>query len=164
MTIMDIMECLPSIDADKPVSIEQLKQKLRVIAALGYSEDGGFPVLSEGDVLEGYIATSELSHGLDLLEAALKRRMTEEEIAQVSCYIRKQPSENYMITTLNQGLKTPIRNLLTVTKDHDSINEDMLATKQALNDFSLYVDHVIHQSTLYFYHSHSFFYIIIRLR
>ncbi|ORE01231.1 hypothetical protein BCV72DRAFT_81745 [Rhizopus microsporus var. microsporus] len=141
MTIMDIMECLPSIDADKPMTIEQLKQKLRVIAALGYSEDGGFPVLSEGDVLEGYIATSELSHGLDLLETALKRRMTEEEIGQVSCYIRKQPSENYMIATLNQGLKTPIRNLLTVTKDHDNISEDMLVTKQALNDFSLYVDH-----------------------
>lgn len=153
MTIMNITEYLSTIDLDEPITVGKLKHKLTIISAMGYAEDGGFPILSDGDVLEGYIATSELVHGLEQLENTLKPTMTENEINKVPCYFKKlgdaftlQTNAASSMTVMNQGLKTPVRNLLENPLEADDdqyINSvETLVQKQSLNDFSLYIDHV----------------------
>lgn len=154
MTIMNITEYLSTIDIDEPITVGKLKHKLAIISAMGYAEDGGFPILSNGDVLEGYIATSEVVHGLEQLEKALKPTMTESEISKVPCYFKRLGDGLTLqhsiggatsINILNQGLKTPVRDLLDnpmIEVDDDQYLEAMLVQRQSLNDFSQYIDHV----------------------
>jgi chloride channel 3/4/5 len=150
MTIMNITEYLSNINLDEPMTVGKLKHKLAVIGAMGYAEDGGFPILSDGDVLEGYIATSEVLHGLEQLEETLKPTMTENEINEVPCYFKRLADTIALNTDaavsfniMNEGLKTPVRNLLDSPLDaeEDQYLETM-AQKQSLNDFSQYIDHV----------------------
>ncbi|KAI8639054.1 chloride channel [Parasitella parasitica] len=155
MTIMNITEYLSTIDVDTPITISKLKQKLRIIGDMGYAEDGGFPILSDGDILEGYIATSEVSHGLDQLEATLKPTMSESELDQVPCYFNRLMNDATTHHTtaatatnmINQDLKTPVRDLLQVDatenmeSDHHHQIESMISSRQSLNDFSQYIDH-----------------------
>lgn len=139
-TITSLIDCLPAIDIDQPVTVEILRKKLSVITALGYAEDGGFPILS-GDVLEGYIATSELTHGLDQLEMKLNMTMSQEEINHVPCYFRKLVHGQMTEIGMNRDLKTPVRDLLAIgnPKDMEAMFFD---ESQAWNDFSHYIDHV----------------------
>ncbi|KAI8372538.1 chloride channel [Choanephora cucurbitarum] len=132
MTILNITEYLSTIDIDEPISIGKLKHKLAVVRSMGYAEDGGFPILSDGDVLEGYIATSEVIHGLEQLEATLSATMNEQEINQMPCYFKRlADTTSSMQLSLNHDLKTPIRDLLVETGK----------ITQPLNDFSQYIDH-----------------------
>ena len=134
MTILNITEYLSTIDIDEPISIGKLKHKLAVVRSMGYAEDGGFPILSDGDVLEGYIATSEVIHGLEQLEATLSATMNEQEINQMPCYFKRLANNTSSIQlSVNHDLKTPIRDLL--------LDETGKIT-QPLNDFSQYIDHV----------------------
>ncbi|KAI9483189.1 MAG: chloride channel [Benjaminiella poitrasii] len=150
MTIVNVTEYLSTIDVDEPITVGMLKHKLAVIGAMGYAEDGGFPILSNGNILVGYIATSEVSHGLEQLERALESTMTETEINQVSCYFTRlnqgltvgTPSTNIVI---NQDLKTPVRVLLEndveYTDEPHIDNLEAVIPKQTLNDFSQYIDY-----------------------
>ncbi|KAI8979517.1 chloride channel [Mycotypha africana] len=146
MTLMDVTEYLPIINADEPITISKLKHKLAIIGAMGYAEDGGFPILSEGDVLEGYIATSEVSHVVEQIEKALGMSMTNIEIDQVPCYFRRQRASSTATFTssfINRDLKTPIRGLLEAFPENVD-NQSVIETafpRLALNDFSQYVDH-----------------------
>lgn len=149
MTIMNITEYLSTIDADEPIPIGRLKHKLSIIGAMGYGEDGGFPILSDGDILEGYIATSEVQHGLEQLERTLSSTMTENEISEVPCYFKGSGMgmTSSLTISLNHDLKTPVRNLLAspTADDNDAIVNLEASTElpgQPLNDFSQYIDHV----------------------
>jgi chloride channel 3/4/5 len=153
MTIMDITEYLSTIDVDEPITISQLKYKLSIIESMGYAEDGGFPILSDGDVLEGYIATSELTHGLEQLETTLESTMSSNEISQVPCYFKRLSNtiDSYVFGTgpfvnepINQDLKTPVRDLLesVVTEQLQENAMETSVPRQSLNDFSQYIDHV----------------------
>lgn len=161
MTIMNITEYLSTIDVNAPITISKLKQKLKVIGSMGYAEDGGFPILSDGDILEGYIATSEVSHGLEQLEKTLGSSMSESELGQVPCYFDRLMNDAATVhhssaNMINQDLKTPVRNLLhidNVVEDHHNQLESMISTRQSLNDFSQYIDHVRHHFHLK-YNSH----------
>lgn len=135
MTIMEITEYLSTIDADEPIAISKIKHKLSIIGAMGYSEDGGFPIISDGNTLEGYIATSEISHGIEQLEKTLSISMTETEIDKVPCYFNRVTNVDY---SLNHDLKTPVRNLLADGQE----NLEATIPKQSMNDFSQYIDHV----------------------
>ncbi|KAG0767994.1 hypothetical protein G6F57_003515 [Rhizopus arrhizus] len=138
-TITSLIEYLPAIDIDQPVTVKSLRKKLSVITALGYAEDGGFPILS-GDALEGYIATSELTHGLDQLEMKLNMTMNQEEINHVPCYFRKLVHGQMTEIGMNRDLRTPVRDLLAIgsPKDMEAMFSD---ESQAWNDFSHYIDH-----------------------
>lgn len=150
MTIMDITEYLSTTDADEPIPIGRLKQKLSIIGAMGYADDGGFPILSDGDILEGYIATSEVQHGLEQLEKRLASTMTENEINDVPCYFKGGSGlgmTSSVTISLNHDLKTPVRNLLassTAAEEDVIVNLEATAElpRQSLNDFSQYIDHV----------------------
>ncbi|KAL0086838.1 chloride channel [Phycomyces blakesleeanus] len=65
LTIMELTEYLPTIDLDQTTTMARLTQKMNLLAGMGYGEDGGLPILSQGNILEGYIATSELSHAIE---------------------------------------------------------------------------------------------------
>jgi chloride channel 3/4/5 len=144
MTIMNITEYLSTIVADEPITIGRMKHKLSVISAMGYAEDGGFPILSDGDILEGYIATSEVTHGLEQLEKTLSSTMDENEISDVPCYFNKLGGLNSFIQySDNHDLKTPVRDLLATNINQENV-EATSSTRQALNDFSQYIDHVSH--------------------
>lgn len=156
MTIMNITEYLSTIDVNTPITISKLKQKLKIIGNMGYAEDGGFPILSDGDILEGYIATSEVSHGLEQLEKTLGSSMSESELGQVPCYFDRLMNDtgtggvavhHSSANMINQDLKTPVRDLLqveNVMEEHHNQLESMISTRQSLNDFSQYIDHVRH--------------------
>jgi chloride channel 3/4/5 len=151
MTIMNITEYLSTIDVDEPITISKLKHKLSIIESMGYAEDGGFPILSDGDVLEGYIATSELTHGLEQLEQTLESTMSANELSQVPCYFKRlnNPADNYGFGSgpfvnepMNQDLKTPVRDLLESAVTELQENVETTIPRQSLNDFSQYIDHV----------------------
>ncbi|KAI8349423.1 chloride channel [Blakeslea trispora] len=114
MTILNIIEYHSTIDLDQPISIGKLRQKLAIVSSMSYGEDGGFPILSDGDVLEGYIATSEVVHGLEQLENRLSATMNQQDILQVPCYFKPHYS--------------PFSKPTSVRDDN-------------LNDFSQYIDH-----------------------
>ncbi|KAI7892094.1 chloride channel [Mucor mucedo] len=136
MTIMEITEYLSTIDADEPISIGKIKHKLSILGAMGYSEDGGFPILSDGNILEGYIATSEIVHCIEQLELTLtSSAMTEAEIEKVPCYFNRVTNLDH--SPVNHDLKTPVRNLL--AHGHDNLEATL--PKQSMNDFSQYIDH-----------------------
>lgn len=138
MTIMEITEYLSTIDADEAISIGKIKHKLSILGAMGYSEDGGFPILSDGNILEGYIATSEIVHGIEQLESTLisNSAMTETEIDKVPCYFNRVTNLDH--SPVNHDLKTPVRNLLALGHD----NLEATSPTQSMNDFSQYIDHV----------------------
>ncbi|RCH97577.1 hypothetical protein CU098_002073, partial [Rhizopus stolonifer] len=143
MTIMNITEYLATIDVDEPITIGRLKHKLAIVRSMGYAEDGGFPILSDGDVLEGYIATSEVIHGLEQLEAILSATMSENEINQVPCYFNRLRThhDSSMYLSVNHDLKTPLRSLLEVNHADDNEFIETGKLSQPSNDFSQYIDH-----------------------
>ncbi|KAG0192614.1 hypothetical protein DFQ28_008490 [Apophysomyces sp. BC1034] len=65
MTVLDLTEYLPTINLEHHNTVGSLHHKLNLISSIGYGEDGGFPILSHDNILEGYIATTELSHALN---------------------------------------------------------------------------------------------------
>ncbi|KAF7731740.1 hypothetical protein EC973_008254 [Apophysomyces ossiformis] len=69
MTVLDLTEYLPTIKLEEHNTVSSLHRKLQAISSIGYGEDGGFPILSHGNILDGYIATSELAHALSLMSA-----------------------------------------------------------------------------------------------
>lgn len=147
MTITDVTEYLSTIVADEPITVERLKHKMSVIGTMGYGEDGGFPILSEGDILEGYVATSEVAFGLEQLEKTLAATMDETEINDIPCYFNRLGRD--MTSTINpfqnDDIKTPIRDLLNAEHNLDHANIESPGTtssRQALNNFSQYIDHV----------------------
>lgn len=146
MTVTDVTEYLSTIVADEPITVERLKHKMSVIGSMGYGEDGGFPILSEGDILEGYVATSEVTFGLEQLEKTLAPSMDETEINDIPCYFNRLGREMTcnMNPFQNDDIKTPIRNLLSAEVDHENIESPVTASskRQALNNFSQYIDHV----------------------
>lgn len=154
MTIMNITEYLSTIVADEPITVGRLKHKLTVISAMGYAEDGGFPILSDGDILEGYVATSEVSHGLEQLEKTLSTTMDENEVSDVPCYFNRLGAMNSSVHySDNHDLKTPLRDLLAVgnlipPQQENLENPSAVTPRQALNDFSQYIDHVSKTTTL----------------
>lgn len=151
MTIMNITEYLSTIDVDEPIAVSKVKHKLSIIESMGYAEDGGFPILSDGDVLEGYIATSELTHALEQLERTLESTMTANELEKVPCYFKRLSNtvDNYVFGSrpfvnepINQDLKTPVRDLLENAVTELQENVETTIPRQSLNDFSQYIDHV----------------------
>lgn len=129
----------PFIDTDDdPITVGALYKKLE---AIGYTEDGGFPILSNGGrTLEGYIATSELSFALDQLSNYCYTSpypITEQECMNVPCYFRR-----------NKGaqpcLIIPIRPTLSDCNDSEDDDDHEQADnfQPALNDLSIYVDQV----------------------
>lgn len=147
MTITDVTEYLSTIVADEPITVERLKHKMSVIGTMGYGEDGGFPILSEGDILEGYVATSEVAFGLEQLEKTLATTMDETEINDIPCYFNRLGRDMTSIVNpfQNDDIKTPIRDLLNAEGNfnHENIESPgTTSSRQALNNFSQYIDHV----------------------
>lgn len=136
MTIMDVTEHLSKIDLDESMTIGKLRHKLDIINAMGYGEDGGFPILSHGDILEGYIATTEVSHVLQKLEKTLDPIMDEYALNNVSCYFNKVGEND-----IHQQ-EAPVERLFETTADDLYEDIETMIQKQSLNDFSQYVDHV----------------------
>lgn len=146
MTITDVTEYLSTIVADEPITVERLKHKMSVIGTMGYGEDGGFPILSEGDILEGYVATSEVTFGLEQLEKTLATTMDETEINDIPCYFNRLGRDMTSIVNpfQNDDIKTPIRDLLNAEGNfnHENIESPgTTSSRQALNNFSQYIDH-----------------------
>jgi chloride channel 3/4/5 len=135
-TILNITEYLSTIDVGESITVGKLKHKLAVISALGYADDGGFPILSDGDTLAGYIATSELVHGLEQLENAVKSTLNEREINAIPCYFRPFIQNN----TIDSNIPPFVEGLLANPTEHQQ--EEAPETNQPLNDFSQYIDHV----------------------
>jgi chloride channel 3/4/5 len=127
MTIMDVTEYLSTIDLDEPMTVGKLHHKLSIISAMGYGEDGGFPILSDGDILEGYIATSEMTHVLEKLEKSLNPTMDENEINNLSCHF------DQLVNNTHDAVDPPML---------DDVDVEIMVQKKSLNDFSQYIDHV----------------------
>lgn len=121
-----------TIDAEVTTTVDALYQKLDTLGEMGYGEDGGFPLLSsDGQYLEGYIATSELSHGLEQLQRHFESSpypMTDEEYREIPCSFRRlQP---HQIESSPELLPTR----------SSSPDDEARRPEQPLNDFSVYVD------------------------
>jgi chloride channel 3/4/5 len=142
MTIDQLTESLSTIDIDEPITVDQLRYKLSIVSDLGYGEDGGFPILRDGRILEGYIATSELQHGLEQLERSLESSLSDADIGTVLCYFKKSETA-YGITSysLDSTLDDTIRNLLIQNTSKQNL-EGSIETRLLLNEFIQYVDHV----------------------
>lgn len=137
MTITEVAECfVPTIRLDEPMTISRLKHKLSILTSMGYGEDGGFPILSNDDTLEGYIAVTEITHGLEKLEEALRSVCSgKEEINETCCYFNKRdPEQIQMVPLYHQNTNTTENDIEAIVQQQD----------QPLNDFSQYVDYVSH--------------------
>ncbi|KAI8394188.1 chloride channel [Radiomyces spectabilis] len=133
LTIPDLTEYLPVIDVDQTITVEKIRQKMDIIASLGYREDGGFPILSSTNGLEGYIATSELTHALDQLLSSFDGipMISDQDKNDLPVYFRKSrrhPTEEQQPT----GIGALVASIMEEEEDYTG--------HQPLNDFSQYVD------------------------
>ncbi|KAI9499505.1 chloride channel [Zychaea mexicana] len=140
-TIQDLTERNhETIDIDKLNTVGKLYEKLDDIAAMGYSEDGGFPILSSNrKYLEGYIAASELSHALNELCRYFDNNpypMTEQERREVPVYFRRSDQDNSLMVEAEDN---PVLCLLPSNASVDTTDTEQ-RTRPPLNDFSIYVD------------------------
>ncbi|KAI9275562.1 chloride channel [Phascolomyces articulosus] len=140
-TIQDLTELHhATINIDKLNTVGKLYEKLDDIAAMGYSEDGGFPILSnDGKYLEGYIASSELSHALAQLCMYFDNNpypITEQERRDVPCYFRRSDQDGSLMV---EAEDSPILCLLPSNATVDTVDTEQ-RTRPPLNDFSIYVD------------------------
>ncbi|KAI8149051.1 chloride channel [Fennellomyces sp. T-0311] len=140
-TIQDLTENNhATIDIDQLNTVGKLYDKLEDIASMGYSEDGGFPILSNnGKYLEGYIASTELSHALNQLCRYFDNSpypMTEQECRDVPCYFRRSDQDNGVVI---DSADNPVLCLLPSNPSIQTIDSER-QERQPLNDFSIYVD------------------------
>ncbi|ORX49047.1 hypothetical protein DM01DRAFT_1338223 [Hesseltinella vesiculosa] len=135
MTLLELTEYLDTIDIDQPIQVGDLKQKLKANAAMGYGEDAGFPLLSDGNLLRGYIATHELTHCIDQLTRNYEASpfMEEQQLDDVVCYFRRV-SHGIHLSSLMDDVASP-QSFPTFTS-HDGPATGITP----LNDFSQYVD------------------------
>lgn len=130
----------PFIDMDDdPITVGALYKKLE---AVDYTEDGGFPILSNGGrTLEGYIATSELSFALDQLSNYCYTSpypITEQECMNVPCYFRRSKGTQPCLIAPTRTMHSDCND----SDDDDDDNEQADIFQPALNDLSIYVDQV----------------------
>lgn len=143
-TVQDLVEKNhATINLDEPNTVGGLYVKLEDIASMGYGEDGGFPILSNKDdrVLEGYIATSELTHALDQLCRHFESSpypMSEQELLDIPCYFRQVGGADDEHEE-GRGVD-PVRAALLMSSSE--ICDERHANSHLLNDFSAYVDQV----------------------
>ncbi|KAI8344822.1 chloride channel [Chlamydoabsidia padenii] len=105
LTILELTEYLSTIDVDHPVTVGNLKTKLLANASMGYGEDGGFPLLSDGNVIQGYIASQELVHAIDQLVRTFDTSpfpLTNEDLDDIPCYFRRRPDGASPMNDLSQ--------------------------------------------------------------
>ncbi|CDH57436.1 clc channel [Lichtheimia corymbifera JMRC:FSU:9682] len=134
-----------SINLDQINTAGNLYDKLDEMDVLGYREDGGIPILSsQGRYLEGYIATSELSHALDVLRKHFDESpypMGEQEFRDIPCYFRR--GSQGVLPDTSDDVSSSILCLISSKSTHGD-NADDIDTEQRhstpLNDFSVYVD------------------------
>lgn len=144
-TVQDLAEKdHATIDLDQPNTVAMLYEKLNNIESMGYGEDGGFPILSrEGQVLEGYIASSELSHALDQLQRhfdASPYPISQQERLDMPCYFNR--TKQGLLPEAEDDNDDLVRRLMTAP---NSPTEEIFADTQSMspmNDFSAYVDQV----------------------
>ncbi|RUS34156.1 hypothetical protein BC938DRAFT_482207 [Jimgerdemannia flammicorona] len=72
-TISDVTESVATINVNARNTVTDLRDKLAIVEAAGYLEDGGLPILNEEDSLVGFIACHELQHALDRVSRRLMK-------------------------------------------------------------------------------------------
>ncbi|CAO3617171.1 unnamed protein product [Cunninghamella echinulata] len=142
MTVLELTEYLSTINLDQPITVGILKHKLDLITSMGYGEDGGFPLLSHGNVLQGYIATHELSHAIDQLTKNFENGflpMNHQDINEIPCYFRRVGQQNQHVIQLDDAPET---NSFSLPLPPNSMTDDNERATgiSPLNDLSQYVD------------------------
>ncbi|KAI8084876.1 chloride channel [Halteromyces radiatus] len=142
MTVLDLTEYLSTIDLDHPLTVETLKTKLQKNADLGYGEDGGFPIISQGNVLHGYIASHELTHAIDQLTKSFEESpfpITDQDLGDIPCYFRRIGQQQQEMT--NQWIARPdTPNEFSLYASLQEQDDKQATSSGPLNDFSQYVD------------------------
>lgn len=144
-TVQDLAEKNhATIDLDQPNTVAILYEKLNDIVSMGYGEDGGFPILSrEGQVLEGYIASTELSHALDELQRhfdASPYPISRQERLDMPCYFNR--IKQGLLLDAEDENDDPVRQLLTAPNSPTEEGYADGRNMSPMNDFSAYVDQV----------------------
>jgi chloride channel 3/4/5 len=125
--VSELTEYLETIDIEKLSTVNQLRKATERLEALGYAEDGGFPIVTEERTLVGYIACSELLHAIDVVT----KRVPEGEDGNVKCHFKRVTMDEYSTTTP-----------LTLSASGSAIFTENGTELQRLGDFSQYVDQV----------------------
>ncbi|CAM0141901.1 unnamed protein product [Umbelopsis sp. WA50703] len=120
--VPELTEYLETLDVDTPITIDELYAAIEKMEALGYAEDGGFPILTEGSMLIGYIACSELIHAIE----EVSKRVEPGEAGNVKCYFKRS----------NDDISTPH----SLDMSGSAIFTENGTEMQRLGDFSKYVD------------------------
>ncbi|KAI9320843.1 chloride channel [Dichotomocladium elegans] len=143
LSVPDLTEKKHSIiHADHINTVGKLYEKIDEMDAMGYREDGGIPILNDGGYLEGYIATSELSHALEQLQRHFEKSpypITDEEYYAIPCYFRHN-AQGVLIES--DDVCSSILCLVPSDCTSRAVAEDEEDRRHSvpLNDFSLYVD------------------------
>lgn len=153
LTIPDLTEQLSTIDLDYPVTVGALKTKLRSNASRGYGEDGGFPLLSEGNILQGYIASHELTHAIDQLSRNFESSpfpLTDQDLDDTPCYFRRVGQQYHLVPNTHGGGDTlentgagaggGISMIFPFQQQFYDDDDEQASDMSPINDFSQYVD------------------------
>lgn len=149
LTILELTEYLSTIDLDHPVTVGTLKTKLRANASIGYGEDGGFPLLSDGNVIQGYIASHELTHAIDQLSRSFEASpfpLTNQDLDDIPCYFRQvgrqgqghRPERTHPETTAINSIDSP--SLSWPYLQQHQKDSELGSGISPINDLSQYVD------------------------
>ncbi|KAG2178631.1 hypothetical protein INT44_001784 [Umbelopsis vinacea] len=122
--VSELTEYLETIDVEKPTTVNDLRKATERLEALGYAEDGGFPIVTEEYTLVGYIACSELLHAIDVVT----KRTPDGGEGNIKC--------NFKRTTSDEFSSTP----MTLSTSGSAIFTENGTELQKLGDFSQYVD------------------------
>ncbi|SAL99342.1 hypothetical protein [Absidia glauca] len=148
LTILELTEYLSTIDLDHPVTVGTLKTKLRANASIGYGEDGGFPLLSDGNVIQGYIASHELTHAIDQLSRSFEASpfpLTNQDLDDIPCYFRQvgRQAQDHRLgrthpeTTMINTIDSPSLPWSSLQQEEDG---ELGSGISPINDLSQYVD------------------------
>ncbi|CAO3626403.1 unnamed protein product [Cunninghamella blakesleeana] len=141
MTVLELTEYLSTINLDQPITVGILKQKLDFITSMGYGEDGGFPLLNHGNVLQGYIATHELSHAIDQLTKNFEASflpINHQDINEIPCTFRRVGAHLHpQVVHLDDA---PDSNSIFMSVPPTAEDNERATGVSPLNDFSQYVD------------------------
>ncbi|KAJ2961443.1 hypothetical protein NQZ79_g3249 [Umbelopsis isabellina] len=121
--VPELTEYLETLNSDTAITVDDLYAAIERLEALGYAEDGGFPILTEGNILHGYIACSELIHAIE----EVSKRVQPEEEGKVKCYF-KRSNDDTVSTPHSLGT------------GGSAIFTENGTEMQRLGDFSKYVD------------------------
>ncbi|CAO3584240.1 unnamed protein product [Absidia cylindrospora] len=149
LTIPELTEHLSTIDLDHPVTVGALKTKLSSNASRGYGEDGGFPLLSSGNILQGYIASHELSHAIDQLTRNFESSpfpLTDQDLDDTPCYFRRIGQQYHFVpnNTGDDTLQNTGGGIAMIFPFQQQLQQDdedeQITGMSPINDLSQYVD------------------------